>query len=179
MIDDHKLDMLCVDNLMALDITALNKDKYDAQSAFAWRVHELAKKKNVHIIIVCHPRKPMGLLSMYDISGTSDIVNAVDNIIYVYRLNQSFNNSYKQYFGKDWTGGGTNVWHCAKVRFGSVEDDYYPLYYEHETKRLKNDISENRIYGWCKPEEQQEKISEIVKQLEFEDIPDYEEIPFD
>ena len=53
------------------------------------------------------------------------------------------------------------------------------MYYEHETKRLKNDISENRIYGWCKPEEQQEKISEIVKQLEFEDIPDYEEIPFD
>ena len=182
MIDDHKLDMLCVDNLMALDISALNREKLEAQSAFAWRVHELAQKKNVHIVIVCHPRKPMGLLGMYDISGTSDIVNAVDNIIFVYRINQSFSNSYKQYFGRDWDGGGTNVWHCVKSRFGSVDDGYYPLWYETETKRLKNDISENRIYGWSNSQEKQEKEIEQMKQLEFEDmdnIDDLDDIPFD
>lgn len=180
MIDEHKLDMLCIDNLMALDISALNKEKYEAQSAFAWRVHELAQKKNVHIIIVCHPRKPMGLLGMYDISGTSDIVNAVDNILFVYRVNQSFNNSYKQYFGRDWNLGGTNVWHCAKARFGSVDDDYYPLFYEIETKRLKNEISENKIYGWCNPEENLEKMTENIKQIEFKDLndEDLEELPW-
>lgn len=179
MIDLHKLDMLCVDNLMALDISALNKDKYEAQSAFAWRVHELAQKKNVHIVIVCHPRKPVGLLGMYDISGTSDIVNAVDNIIFIYRINQSFNNFYKQYFGRDWTNGGTNIWHCPKSRFGSVDDDYYPLWYEKETKRLKNDVSENRIYGWTDRQERQEKISEDIRQLEFRDVTDLDEVPFD
>lgn len=180
MIDDHKLDMLCIDNLMALDISTLNKEKYEAQSAFAWRIHELAQKKNVHIIIVCHPRKPMGLLGMYDISGTSDIVNAVDNIIFVYRVNQSFSNSYKQYFGRDWNLGGTNVWHCAKARFGSVDDDYYPMFYEIETKRLKNDISENRIYGWCKPGEHDEKVSYDIRQIEFNDIADedLEDLPW-
>lgn len=180
MIDEHKLDMLCIDNLMALDISALNKEKYEAQSEFAWRVHELAQKKNVHIIIVCHPRKPMGLLGMYDISGTSDLVNAVDNILFVYRVNQSFNNSYKQYFGRDWNLGGTNVWHCAKARFGSVDDDYYPLFYEIETKRLKNEISENKIYGWCNPEENLEKMADDIKQIEFKDIQeeDLEELPW-
>lgn len=179
MIDDHKLDMLCIDNLMALDISMLNREKLEAQSAFAWRVHELAKKKNVHIVIVCHPRKPMGLLGMYDISGTSDIVNAVDNIIFVYRINQNFNNSYKQYFGRDWNDGGTNVWHCAKARFGSVDDGYYPLWYEIETKRLKNDIAENRIYGWSDRDEKQQKEIEDMKQLEFVDIDNLDDIPFD
>lgn len=178
MIDDHKLDMLCVDNLMALDISALNKEKYDAQSEFAWRVHELAKRKNVHIVIVCHPRKPLGLLNMYDISGSSDIVNAIDNIIFVYRINQSFSNSYKQYFGHEWSKGGTNVWHCAKTRFGSVDEDYYPLWYEIETKRLKNDISENIIYGWTDKEQQNEKLFKDLSQIEFEDVEDLDSIPF-
>lgn len=182
MIDDHKLDMLCIDNLMALDITALNSEKYEAQSIFAWRVHELAQKKNVHIIIVCHPKKPMGLLGMYDVSGTSNIINAVDNIIFVYRVNQNFTNSYKQYFGKDWPNGGTNAWHCAKARFGSVDDSYHALFYEYETKRLKNDISENKIYGWTNSKEKEERTSEQIQQMEFvdvESIDDLESIPFD
>lgn len=178
MIDDHKLDMLCVDNLMALDISALSKEKYEAQSAFAWQVHELAKKKNVHIIIVCHPRKPLGLLNMYDISGSSDIVNAIDNIFFVYRINQSFTNAYKQYFGFDWNKGGTNVWHCDKSRFGSVSDEYYPLWYEIETKRLKNDIAENVIYGWTDKDEQKKKNIEDFQQMEFQDVEDLDSIPF-
>lgn len=178
MIDDHKLDLLCIDNLMALDISSLNKEKYEAQSEFAWRVHELAQKKNVHIIIVCHPRKPTGLLGMYDISGTSDIINAVDNIIFVYRINQNFTNSYKLYFGREWADGGTNVWHCDKARFGSVDDGYYPLWYEKETKRLKNAISENKIYGWSNAKEKTERVSEVMKQIEFENIQDLDDIPF-
>lgn len=150
MIDDHKLDMLCIDNLMALDISSLSRDKYDAQSMFAWKLHELAQVKNVHIIVVCHPKKPNGLLGLYDVSGTSDIVNAVDNIIYVYRVNQQFRNFYRQEFDLEYTENGTNAWCCVKARNGSIDDRYNPLYFEPQTKRLKNDIAENRIYGWLK-----------------------------
>jgi len=148
MIEDNKLDLLCIDNLMALDISSLSSEKYDAQSKFAWQLHELAKRKNVHIIIVCHPKKPNGLLGLYDVSGTSDIVNAVDNIIYVYRYGRLFENNYQQMFGRSYQGAGTNIWHCAKARFGSVDDEYNDLFYEPETKRLKNSVSENRQYGW-------------------------------
>lgn len=155
MIDDHSLDMLCIDNLMALDISGLSNEKYEAQSRFAWQLHELAKKKNVHIIVVCHPRKPNGLLGLYDVSGTSDIVNAVDNIIYVYRYGRIFENNYSQVYGKSYDGQGSNIWHCAKARFGSVDDEYEDLFYEIETKRLKNSISENKQYGWYKPEFEQ------------------------
>lgn len=180
MIDENKLDMLCIDNLMALDLSLLSKDKYDAQSQLAWKVHELAQRKNVHIIFVCHPRKPTGLLGKYDISGTADLVNAADNVIFTYRVNQDFMNSYTQYFQREWSKGGTNVWHCDKARNGSTDDEYWPLYYEIETKRLKNDISENVIYGWRSAEEERKTSSDSIKQIEFSDLSDneWEELPW-
>ena len=161
MIDDHRLDMLCIDNLMALDISGLSNEKYEAQSRFAWQLHELAKRKNVHIIVVCHPRKPNGLLGLYDVSGTSDIVNAVDNIVYVYRYGRIFENNYSQVYGRSYDGEGTNIWHCAKARFGSVDEEYEDLFYEIETKRLKNSITENRQYGWYTPEFEAVNPSEL------------------
>lgn len=175
MIETHKLDMLCIDNLMALDISELSKEKYDAQSAFAWKVHELAQQKDIHIILVCHPRKPNGLLGKYDISGTSDITNAADNIVFVYRVDQSFKNYYKQFFGYDFSGDGTNVWHCDKARFGSVDDSYNPLYYEVESKRLKNSLTETKIYGWLKPETDADR----KKEEEFRKIDESDELVFD
>jgi hypothetical protein len=178
MIDDHKLDMLSIGNLMTLDITGLSSEKYDAQSKFAWELHELAKRKNVHVIVVCHPKKPNGLLGLYDISGTSDLINAMDNIIYVYRVNQFFKNSYKMFFGADWNSDGTNAWHCAKARFGSVTDDYYPLYYEMETKRLKNSVTENVVYKWHDPKEDDRQLT-LLDDTEFEDVELPDEIPFE
>ncbi len=179
-IDRYKLDMVCLDNLMAFDIADLSKDKYEAQSKFMWKLHELAQKRNVHIIVVCHPKKPMGLLNKYDISGSSDLVNAVDNVLFIYRNNQDFLNSYKLYFQRDWAGGGTNIIHADKFRFGSVDDSYYPLYYEIETKRLKNEIAENIIYGWCNAKEEQNKKEDNIKQIEFKDVTDedLEELPW-
>lgn len=174
MIEEHKLDLLCIDNLMALDISDLAKEKYDAQTVFAWRLHDLAKKKDVHIMVVCHPRKPTGLLGMYDVSGTADLVNATDNIIFVYRNNQSFQNAYKQFTGFEWTGTGTNIWHCAKARFGSTDDAYNELYYEPETKRLKNELTENRVYGW----NESKQMVLPLQEPEFEDA-NIDEIPFD
>ena len=182
MVDRHKLDMLCVDNLMALDISSLAKEKYEAQSQFAWQLHEFAQRKNIHIIIVCHPRKPMGLLGMYDISGTSDIVNACDNIIFVYRKNQMFINAYRQFFNLDYDGDGTNIWHCAKARFGSTDDSYNDLYYEVETKRLKNSIDEVKNYGWIDMVNQRQPKQEelkLVKDDGFRDAQENDDLPWE
>lgn len=167
MIKGHNLDMLCIDNLMALDISGLSREKYEAQSAFAWRLHELAQRTNTHIIVVCHPRKPMGLLGLYDISGTSDIVNACDNILFVYRVNQTFKNNYQQVFGMEYKDDATNIWHCPKARFGSVDDSYNGLYYEVETKRLKNDLTEYKKYKWMDDaKEPENKPAEVAKEID-------------
>lgn len=147
-IKELKIDLLCIDNLMAMDIADLGETKNDQQKAFVWMLHELAIKENIHIIIVCHPKKPIGLLTMYDVSGASEIVNTVDNILYVYRVTQQFTNAYATFFKRNWVGTCTNVWHMAKARHGSITDDYMSLYYEPETKRLKSSLAENRVYGW-------------------------------
>ena len=44
--------------------------------------------------------------------------------------------------------GATNVIEIAKDRDNGTMDYFIPLYYEVETKRLKNSQSENKIYGW-------------------------------
>jgi hypothetical protein len=38
----------------------------------------------------------------------------------------------------------------AKDRDGGTQDLFIPLWYEAESKRLKNSLTENKLYGWCK-----------------------------
>lgn len=144
----EQLDMVFIDNLMALDISSLSDTELNQQKAFAWNLHEIAMAMDVHICVVCHPKKPTGLLSRYDISGSSNLANTFDNIIYSYRTNQEFHNFYKQYYGQEFTGDCTNALYVAKSRFGSVDDKFIPLWYEKSTKRLLNDKSEYVRYGW-------------------------------
>lgn len=152
-IETDKLELLILDNLMAFNITGLSDNKYEAQTAFVWSLHEMAEKMKVHILFVAHPRKAMGFLRLDDISGTADLGNAVDNAFIIHRNNNDFQRLSKQTFG--WKDDNriyqaTNVIEIAKDRDGGNQDIFIPLWYEKETKRLKNDQTENKIYGWDK-----------------------------
>lgn len=152
-IEKDKLDLLILDNLMALNIKDLGRDKYEAQTEFILRAQSFAKTLNVHILYVAHPRKAMGFLRLDDISGTADLGNAVDNAFIVHRVNSDFKRLGKQMFGwKDDNPifSATNVIEIAKDRDNGTMDHFIPLYYEVETKRLKNYLAENKIYSWNK-----------------------------
>lgn len=150
-ISEGKLELLILDNLMAFDISGLSENKYEAQTAFVWSLHELAGKTQCHILFVAHPRKAMGFLRLDDISGTADIGNAVDNAFIIHRVNNDFRRLSKQTLG--WKDSNeiyeaTNVIEIAKDRDGGNQDVFIPLWYEQETKRLKNNRAENKIYSW-------------------------------
>ena len=148
---EDKLELLILDNLMAFNISGLSESKYDAQTAFVWSLHELAEQENCHILFVAHPRKAMGFLRLDDISGTSDIGNAVDNAFIIHRNNNDFRRLSMQMFGWKDTNDlylATNVIEIAKDRDGGNQDIFIPLWYEPETKRLKNSKAENKIYSW-------------------------------
>ena len=150
-IDECKLDLLILDNLMAFDIRGLSQDKFEAQTQFVLRLHDLAKKKNVHIIFVAHPRKALGFLRLDDISGTADLANAVDNAFIVHRVNNDFIRLTGQMYGwkeDNFIYSATNVIEIAKDRDGGTQDVFVPLWYEPETKRLKNSPAESIVYGW-------------------------------
>ena len=152
-VEEKKLDLLILDNLMAFNISGLSDNKYDAQTAFVLGLEQLAKRKDIHILFVAHPRKAMGFLRLDDISGTGDLGNAVDNAFIVHRVNEDFRRLTKQMFG--WKDDNelyraTNVIEIAKDRDGGIQDYFIPLFYEKESKRLKNYVAENKLYGWNK-----------------------------
>lgn len=149
----RKADLCIVDNLMALDLTTFDTDKYEAQTRFVWELKDIAESCNVHIIFVAHPRKAMGFLRLDDVSGSGNITNIVDNAFILHRNNADFQRLTKQMFG--WKDdheaySGTNVIEICKDRDGGNQDLFVPLWYERETKRLRNNEYENIVYGWNK-----------------------------
>lgn len=165
-VEDRATDLICLDNLMAFNISELSDNELRAQTDFIWRLHEFAMNNNVAVVLVAHPKKTGGLLNWQDISGSSNIVNAIDTLAYIYRVDQSFRNYYAEFYniprmrgkGEDESpvdamlrekiGDATNVMAIKKARFGRVTDEFTPLWFEKESLRLKNSKAENKHYGW-------------------------------
>lgn len=169
-----KADLCIVDNLMALDLSNLDSDKYDAQAKFVWELKDIAERENVHVIFVAHPRKAQGFLRLDDISGSGNISNIVDNAFIVHRNNEDFKRLTAQMFG--WKPSndaytGTNVIEICKDREGGTQDCFVPLWYECETKRLKNYESENIVYSWNKDANPYDDFMNIT-------VSEEEELPF-
>ena len=177
-IDEKKLDMLILDNLMAFNITGLSDSKWDAQTQFVWHLHELAQRTNTHIVFVAHPRKAMGFLRLDDISGSADLANATDNAFIVHRVNRDFKRSLIETFKykeDDPIFNATNVIEVAKDRDGGTQDEFIPLWYEKESKRLKNDMSESIVYGWDGDTHNAGlEWQKMPDNVDFEDIEDHE-----
>lgn len=149
--EDKKADFIVIDNIMALDLSGADKDKYDAQTKFIFMLKSLARISNAHVLFVAHPRKAQGFLRLDDVSGTGNIGNIVDNAFIVHRNNDDFRNRTKLEYRRadSWEGySGTNVIEVCKNRDVGVQDLFVPLWYEVSTKRMKNYESENIVYGW-------------------------------
>lgn len=152
-IKQHEADLVVIDNLMTLDLDTFDINKYDAQTKFVRKLKEIAELCNVHIIFVAHPRKAGGFLRLDDIAGSGNISNYVDNAFIVHRRNADFVKLSKMEFGwKDTEpvlqDNVTNVVEVCKDRENGNQDLFIPLYYEKETKRLRNTPTESIIYGW-------------------------------
>lgn len=146
--------LVVVDNLMSVQISGLAGDRNEKQKQFILELVEFAKKKNVHIVVVCHPRKESGaqtLLRKESIAGSSDLSNAVQNVAIVHRCGEDFCKRASEFFGKDKAEKYMeydNVVEICKNRSYGVVDYLTGMYYEVETKRFKNYKAEHVVYGW-------------------------------
>ena len=139
-----------LDNLFTLDIDLFGGDKNNKQKELILQIKDFAKKNESHIILVAHPRKVMTFLRKNDISGTSDLTNAVDNVFIIHRVNQDFITAGFDFYGKvihNYQEYG-NVLEVAKNRMYGVVDYLVGLYYEEESRRFKNEPYEAVAYGW-------------------------------
>lgn len=153
---EHKVDLIILDNMMALNISALDIDKYQQQSKFVEFLEGFAKKNNVHVLFVAHPRKSQGFLRLDDVSGSNDIVNRVDNALILHRVNEDFKRLSQQMF--KWNKESplyrcSNVIEICKDRDGGVQDEFIPLYFEVNSKRLRNYPAEMKEYSWRDPKD--------------------------
>lgn len=174
-VTEHKVDLVILDNMMALNLMEMGVDKYQQQSHFVECLEDYAKQANIHILFVAHPRKSTGFLRLDDVSGSNDIVNRVDNAFILHRVNEDFKRLSKEMF--KWKQDDplyqcSNVIEICKDRDGGVQDEFVPLYFEQSTKRLRNGPGETKTYAWA------EKIGEYVRN-DFESVPLDEQLPFD
>lgn len=165
LIESEKVSLIVLDNLMALQLDGIDGDKNTKQKNFILQICALAKEKNVHIIMVAHPRKQNDFLRKDSISGTADLTNAVDNVFIVHRCNMDFETKGKLFFGEIrindiMNHGYGNVLEVCKNRSLGVVDLLVPMYYEIESRRFKNELAENINYGWVEQPVQQ-KLPEI------------------
>ena len=140
-----------LDNLFSLNIDLLEGDKNNKQKELILQIKDFAKKNQAHIILVAHPRKTMSFLRKNDISGSGDLMNAVDNIFICHRVNNDFFRAGAEFFGQGeiqrFQGFG-NVIEVAKNRMYGIVDLMVGMQYEIESRRFKNDVNENVQYGW-------------------------------
>lgn len=152
-IEKNKINMVILDNMMSLSMASVSGEKYEKQTALVLALCELAKKYNIHIHFVAHPRKAIGFLRKSDISGTADLTNAADAVYIIHRVNTDFKRFTKQDLGlKDGNPlySYNNVIEVCKSRDTGVCDEFIGLYFEKESKRFLNTKDELKRYGWEK-----------------------------
>lgn len=140
-----------LDNLFSLDIDLFDGDRNNKQKELILQIKDFSKKNSVHIILVAHPRKSLTFLRKNDISGTSDLTNAVDNVFICHRVNNDFLRTGAEYFGQSeiqrYQGFG-NVIEVCKNRMYGIVDYMVGMHYEIESRRFKNTQDEVIHYGW-------------------------------
>ena len=165
-----------LDNLFSLNIDLLEGDKNNKQRELILQIKDFAKKNQVHIILVAHPRKTLAFLRKNDISGTSDLTNAVDNVFIIHRVNNDFFRAGADFFGEAYINrfrGFGNVIEVAKNRMYGIVDLMVGLHYEPESRRFKNEINEVIHYGWENETEQEHYYVAPQKTIAYEQQNEY------
>lgn len=176
-----KPDLIVLDNLMTINVQAVDPNEYRAQTTLMIHLTELAKQYNCHIALVAHPRKTATFLRLIDISGSGNIGNLIDSAFIVHRVNHDFKKGYIDEFCKKGTkeedvmllqGASTNVIEIAKDREAGIQDEFIPLWYEKESRRMLNEKTEVIKFKWTTAWMEQEA------EEDFMNVDDMSELPF-
>ena len=160
---ENGVGLVLIDNLMSTQLDLYDGDKNEKQTQFINDLKELAKRENIHIVIVCHPRKEMRmeLIRKDSVAGNADLTNTCDNLFLLHRVGNDFERRGAQFFGKQRMSEMMCydlVIEIAKNRAFGTTDILVGVYYEQESRRIKNDPAEYVTYGW---QETTEEIDDL------------------
>lgn len=173
-VEREGVNLIVIDNLAALNLSDLSGQKYEQQTQFITEVKDFCKKSNCACIIVCHPRKVVSFLRKEDVAGTADLINLADNLIILHRVGKDFVQRAGEFLGVSEVEKYqeySSVLEIAKNRAMGVVDYLVGLYFEPESRRLKNTVAEHIVYGWA---------SEPIQQtMAIEPIPAISDVDYD
>lgn len=146
---------LILDNFMCID-TETSEEELRSQTDTIKKLIEFAKKYQVAVILVCHPRKmDAGTnVGIYDIAGTSNIVNLAHRTIGLRRVTDSERENAAKYSEKrrQLLKYDVIVTIVKDRMFGRQNIDV-GLYYDPASRRFFSDMDEyDRRFSWDKKE---------------------------
>lgn len=139
--------LIVLDNLMMIDLNCSESDKNTAQTNLINSLIKFAAKFNVAVVLIAHPRKTQDTnsdIEMYDISGTSNIINLAMRSIGLRRVSKKEKNDPK------------SKWHnydvvltVIKDRLLGKADFQMGLWYDLTSRRFYTDYDEfDAKFAW-------------------------------
>lgn len=139
--------LIVLDNLMMLDLHCSESDKNTAQTNLINDLIKFAAKFNVAVILIAHPRKTQDAnsdIEMYDISGTSNIINLAMRSIGLRRISKKERDDPKS----EWSKYDV-VLTVMKDRLLGKADFQMGLWYDIVSRRFYTDYEEYDMkFAW-------------------------------
>lgn len=148
--------LLVLDNFMCIDSEDdKNKDEKAVQTETIKRLVAFSKKYSVATVLVCHPKKPdsknvRNNFDIYDIAGTSNIVNLAHRTIALKRVKDDEKNGVvKMPKGKEWQVHYDVIATIIKDRMRGRANKDVGIWYDVPSRRFyTNDDEFDRQYRW-------------------------------
>ena len=169
LVKEHQIDMLIMDNLSCLDIDELDGSINEQQKAAIKMLLRMTERMEIATHVVIHPKKSELYLRKNDVSGAKTLTDLADCVFFVHRWNQDTQKAAKEFmqpqvYADLCSSETTNIVEVIKHReFGEAEGHIYKLFYEPESRRLKNSIAETIHYGW-----EEEHVQTNIEQMTIE-----------
>lgn len=137
-IQQYGVELLLLDNLMTVLDIDVKDDLYRSQSKFVDKLVKMAKRQQVAVILVVHPRKNRyGQDDTDEVAGSADITNKVDVVM-----------TYK----RDLEDETARVLTISKNRLTgklAVGNGAIHMFYDESSKRISDNIQGfDQPYGW-------------------------------
>lgn len=158
-----------LDNLMTISLGGSDENKNERQTEFVNELIAFATKYQVVVVLVCHPNKQSDVMQnvgMYQISGTSNIINLSHRALGLRRVTKREKEGYvegrKEYPPVD----HDVVVSIIKDRFGGRVQTEYKMYYDEVDRRFySNDEEYGRDYGWDSRSYKNKPTSDRLKRI--------------
>ena len=132
--------LIVLDNLMMLDLKSSSENMNLAQTKLVNDLINFASKFNVAVVLVAHPKKTADMtsdVSMYDISGSSNIINLAIRSIGLRRVSKKEKEDYSSQWHKY-----DVVLTIIKDRLFGKQDIQIGLWYDLRSRRFYTDYDE-------------------------------------